>query len=163
MKRFLAFIKKISPFMLLIYFILLVLILVFKITQPEMFIGIIHRLATGEKVTFAEEHNIIPFKVIGEYIQNAQAINDWFVKNLVGNILIFIPVGFLASLVLKKNKVWHVIIVGIVISLIIEILQAIFAVGRADIDDIILNTIGLLIGFGIYKLIYSVALKNSLD
>ena len=32
-----------------------------------------------------------------------------------------------------------------------------------DIDDVILNTFGLLLGFGIYKLIYSVALKNALD
>ena len=42
-------------------------------------------------------------------------------------------------------------------------LQALLGVGTVDIDDVILNTVGLLLGFGIYKLIYSVALKKSLD
>ena len=163
MKNVFRFIKKISPYLFVVYIVLLILILVFKISQPEMFEGIIHRLKTGEQVTFAEPNNIVPFKVIGEYLSNAQTLNDWFAKNLIGNIVVFIPIGFLVPLFLKRNRIWHVAIVGIVVSVFIEILQSLLAVGRADIDDIILNTIGLLIGFGIYKLIYSVALKNSLE
>ena len=163
MKKVFKFIKKISPYLFVVYVVLLILILVFKISQPEMFEGIINRLKTGENVTFAEPNNIVPFKVIGEYLSNAQTLNDWFAKNLIGNIVVFIPIGFLVPLFLKKNRIWHVAIVGIVVSVFIEILQSLLAVGRADIDDIILNTIGLLIGFGIYKLIYSVALKNSLE
>ncbi len=163
MKNVFRFIKKISPYLFVVYIVLLILILVFKISQPEMFEGIIHRLKTGEHVTFAEPNNIVPFKVIGEYLSNVQTLNDWFAKNLIGNIVVFIPIGFLVPLFLKRNRIWHVAIVGIVVSVFIEILQSLLAVGRADIDDIILNTIGLLIGFGIYKLIYSVALKNSLE
>lgn len=163
MKNVFRFIKKISPYLFVVYIVLLILILVFKISQPEMFEGIIHRLKTGEQVTFAEPNNIVPFKVIGEYLSNAQTLNDWFAKNLIGNIVVFIPIGFLVPLFLKRNRIWHVAIVGIVVSVFIEILQSLLAVGRADIDDIILNTIGLLIGFGIYKLIYSVTLKNSLE
>ncbi len=163
MKNVFRFIKKISPYLFVVYIVLLILILVFKISQPEMFEGIIYRLKTGERVTFDEPNNIIPFKVIGEYLSNAHTYNDWFTKNLLGNIIVFIPIGFLTPLFLKKNRMWHIAIVGIVVSVFIEILQSLLEVGRADIDDVILNTIGLLIGFGIYKLIYSVALKNSLE
>ncbi|MBR2191231.1 MAG: VanZ family protein, partial [Eubacterium sp.] len=88
---------------------------------------------------------------------------DWFFKNLACNILMFMPFGFLPPLFMKRNKVWQILIYGIIASFLIEVLQVLLAVGTGDIDDIILNAFGTLIGFGIYKLIYSVALKNSLD
>ena len=62
---------------------------------------------------------------------------------------------------LKKNKLWYVLMVGIVVSVVIEIIQTLLRVGTADIDDVILNTFGTLIGFGIYKLIYDVWINKS--
>ena len=94
---------------------------------------------------------------------SVQTIHDWFGKNLAVNIIMFMPCGFLTPLFLKRNEIWHILIVGIILSVIVEMLQALLGVGTVDIDDVILNTVGLLLGFGIYKLIYSVAQKNSLE
>lgn len=125
-----------------------------------MFYEIIDRWKTGVQPKFVDKPNLIPFKVIAEYVKNTQTINDWFGKNLAVNIIMYMPCGFLAPLFLKKNKWWHILIFGIALSVIIEMFQAVLGVGTVDIDDVILNTVGLLIGFGIYKLIYSVWLKE---
>ena len=131
--------------------------------QMDMFYDIVERWKTGIKLSFVDKPNLIPFKTIIEYVGNMQTINDWFGKNLAVNIIMFIPCGFLSPLFLRKNRIWHIVIFGIILSVIIEMLQALLGVGTVDIDDVILNTFGLLLGFGIYKLIYSVALKNALD
>ena len=126
----------------------------------NMFYDIIDKWKTGIEPKFVDKPNFIPFKVIAEYVKNAHHIDDWFTKNLAVNIIMFVPCGFLTPLFLKKNRWWHILIVGIVLSVIVEIMQALLGVGTVDIDDVILNTCGLLLGFGIYKLIYDVLLKN---
>ena len=163
MKSFFRVIKKYSLPIFIVYLFVLFLVLVMKFPQMNMFYEIVDRWKTGIKPSFVDKPNLIPFKIIKEYVGNMQTINDWFGKNLVVNIIMFMPCGFLTPLFLKKNKIWHIAIVGIILSVIVEMLQALLGVGTVDIDDVILNTVGLLLGFGIYKLIYSVALKKSLD
>lgn len=163
MKRLFKIIKKYSPLIFIIYLLVLFLVLVMKFPQMNMFYDIVDRWKTGIKPSFVDKPNLIPFKVIKEYVGNMQTIDDWFAKNLLCNIIMFMPCGFLSPLFLRKNRIWHILIFGIALSIIVEILQAVLGVGTGDIDDVILNTLGLLLGFGIYKLIYSVALKNSLD
>lgn len=46
---------------------------------------------------------LIPFKTIIPYIQQARAITDWFVKNLACNIIMFMPYGFLYPFVMEKS------------------------------------------------------------
>ena len=163
MKSFFRIIKKYSPIIFVIYLCVLFLVLVMKFPQMNMFYDIIDRWKTGVKLGFADKPNFIPFKTITAYVGNVQTINDWFGKNLAVNIIMFMPCGFLTPLFLKRNRIWHIIVLGIIVSVIVEMLQAVLGVGTVDIDDVILNTTGLLLGFGIYKLIYSVALKNALD
>ena len=137
------------------------LVLVMKFPQMDMFYGIIERWTKGIKLGFADKPQLIPFKTIIEYVNNTQAIYDWFAKNLMVNIIMFMPCGFLLPLFLKKNRIWQVLMIGIVLSVIIEIIQTLLSVGTADIDDVILNTFGTFIGFGIYKLIYDVWINKS--
>ena len=72
-----------------------------------------------------------------------------FVKNVVGNILMFLPFGFFVSYYLKANKVGYPLVLTLIVSLTIELVQ--LKIGRVfDIDDVILNVIGGFCGFLIY-------------
>ena len=101
--------------------------------------------------------NIYPFSTIQGYFNiNGAFLSDFAITNILGNIVIFIPMGIYISLFRKKTSVWiNTILVGLV-SLSVEILQYIFAVGMADVDDLILNTIGGFIGVILFKWIHNV-------
>ena len=74
--------------------------------------------------------------------------------NLIGNTAMFIPLGIVWPAVFKKlNTHGKAIAAGIGVSLSIEILQLPFFGRATDIDDLILNSTGFLIGYGIYLLI----------
>ena len=82
-----------------------------------------------------------------------------FFYNVIGNIVLFIPFGYFVSDYLKAKKIHHILIVSILISLTAETIQ--YKIGRAfDIDDIILNVLGAIIGFMCY--ISMRAIKNHL-
>ena len=71
--------------------------------------------------------------------------NSFIYFEVRANILLFIPIGFLLPLVVKKMPLlW-----GIGFSLLIEIIQFITRRGTCETDDVISNTIGLLIGYAI--------------
>lgn len=95
--------------------------------------------------------NLIPFKTVYEYlISNNAAVSDWGIVsfiNVLGNMALFMPIGFLISIVYKKSlKVMLLISGGI--SLFIEFVQ--YFISRvSDIDDFILNVLGACIGFAI--------------
>jgi len=73
------------------------------------------------------------------------------VINVFGNIIMFIPFGFLGIVFKKLNSFKRLIINFLSVIIIIESFQYFTRLGVFDIDDIILNTIGVAIGFGIYK------------
>ena len=96
---------------------------------------------------------LIPFKTIIPYIQQARAITDWFVKNLACNIIMFMTYGFLYPFVMEKSiqkNCRRTILSAFILSVCIEIFQYISAFGHCDIDDVILNTVGAAIGYGLY-------------
>ena len=91
-------------------------------------------------------NNFIPFKEIMRY----KYTSNLFYKNVLGNVLLFIPFGYFVNNMLKNKKVFISIIVTLITSLSIEIIQ--MNIGRSfDIDDIILNVCGRIIGYLIYK------------
>lgn len=86
--------------------------------------------------------NFIPFQEMTRYSIGSKA----FFYNVVGNIALFVPFGYFVSDCLKAKRVPHILIVSIIISLTAELIQ--YKIGRAfDVDDIILNVIGSIIGF----------------
>ncbi|MEK5230595.1 VanZ family protein [Lysinibacillus sp. FSL K6-0232] len=97
--------------------------------------------------------NFVPFETILRYINYSQYFNwDIIIINLLGNLFIFTPMGFLLPLLSKKfRKAWVVICLGFLSSLAVETIQFIFTVGSADIDDLILNSIGAWLGYIAYK------------
>ena len=93
---------------------------------------------------FDFSYNFIPtiYKIIiGEY-----TLDSWGKAMIVGNFLMFIPMGIMLPLVFKNINKKNIFVIAILITLSIEILQPI--VGRSfDIDDIIMNFIGSIIGY----------------
>lgn len=74
-----------------------------------------------------------------------------FYYNSVGNVLAFLPFGFLMPNVIKKTKCfWQVLVLGVLTSTLIEALQFLLLTGVSDIDDVFFNTCGVLIGYGLY-------------
>ena len=84
--------------------------------------------------------------------------------NVIGNAAMFIPSGIVLPIIYKHLDTFgKVLLAGGGISLCIEILQLPFRVRATDIDDLILNTIGVIIGYGIYALIRCVRRKKQLS
>ena len=74
--------------------------------------------------------------------------------NMLGNCGMFIPSGIILPVIYKKLDTFgKVTAAGILLSLCIEIAQLPFAIRATDIDDLILNTLGVMVGYGIYRLI----------
>lgn len=95
--------------------------------------------------------NLIPFKIIKETydeIVNHQNIN-YFIINFLGNIIMFLPIGFFIPLLWKLEDK-KVILIGFCSSLLIEITQLFLRRGT-DIDDLILNTLGVYLGLLLYR------------
>lgn len=111
------------------------------------------------RTNIAEEYhyNLRPFKEIFRFIQYHEKIGGFRVfLNLGGNILGFIPMGiFLPSLFSKCKRAWVAILYGFELSLFIECLQLLFKVGSFDVDDIILNTLGVALGYFLFWLFKS--------
>ena len=74
--------------------------------------------------------------------------------NVIGNTTMFIPLGIVWPIVFKElDTHTKIIVAGIGCSLLIEILQLPFYVRVSDIDDLILNSLGYIAGYGIYLLV----------
>ena len=98
--------------------------------------------------------NFIPFTEMTRYSFGSKS----FFYNVIGNIALFIPFGFFVTGTVKAKKLSEITIITIIISLTAELIQ--YRIGRAfDVDDIILNTTGSILGFAIYSGISGIASK----
>lgn len=67
------------------------------------------------------------------------------------NFAVFIPVGLFLGMAFR-TMIWRkILLVGICISSSIELMQFIFVRGFAEVDDVIHNTLGCVVGYGLYK------------
>ncbi len=83
-------------------------------------------------------------------IQDGRA--DLLPENIM-NVVVFIPVGLLLSIAFKQVTWWKALLIGCEISIIIETLQFFFMRGFSEVDDVMHNTLGCMIGYGIYSLV----------
>ena len=119
-----------------------------------LYILLLYYLLLGTE-NAASGMNFIPFKEITRYSIGSRA----FFYNIIGNIVLFIPFGYFVSDYLKAKKTHQILIPSIIISLTAELIQ--YKIGRAfDVDDIILNVLGAILGFMCYISIR--AIKNHL-
>ena len=111
---------------------------------------IIYILLLFELVTSTDfesySNNFIPFKEMFRYSLTSKL----FYRNVIGNILLFVPFGYFVSYYCKLPSVKYNLLITIITSTSIETIQS--AIGRSfDIDDIMLNLVGGLLGCLIYK------------
>ena len=131
---------------LLLMYINLAVIIRFVFFPRALVNGHIQPLVLDAAAVFPLRVNLIPFVHLFEY----DSILD-IIWNVVGNAVMFIPSGIVLPIVYRKlNSFWKVIAAGAFISLCIEILQLPFASRASDVDDLILNTLGVVVGYGIY-------------
>ena len=99
--------------------------------------------------------NFVPFNKIAEVVSVLRQGMWWYaMSELIGNIGIFIPVGFLLPLLWKKfEKVWITAIICFAMTLFIECIQLLIPLRATDVDDIIMNTIGGIIGYALFLIV----------
>lgn len=96
--------------------------------------------------------NFMPFKTIKMYIDYAYKLNS--VENLAGNVLVFVPFGFLFPMAAAEGERFFVMFSNVFVFVMgIEVFQLFSAFGAFDVDDILLNCLGASIGFLIYRLV----------
>lgn len=108
------------------------------------------------------KHNFIPLYIFTDII-GADFIDyglGIFIRQVIGNIILFMPLGFILPIIFPNIRVKRVFIIGLLTSILIEIIQgtAGYFLGynyrAVDIDDLIFNFTGTVIGLLIFKSIY---------
>ncbi|HEX2910984.1 MAG TPA: VanZ family protein [Chloroflexia bacterium] len=141
--------RLISTFILIIYCAILIKIMVFK-DVPTIRIGSLILKFGGTDA--GGPANFLPFKTILPYLLGDKG---WLIAgiNLVGNIALLVPVGFLAPLV-YPNMTWkQTLALAVAPGLAIEGMQTVLRVGIFDIDDVILNALGVMIGYWAFAIL----------
>lgn len=100
---------------------------------------------------YSLSYNLVPFRSIVGLSSNSYYIVP--LRNILGNILLFAPLGFIVSLKFSIiDRFYKVLLVGFFGSLVIEVIQFPLVLRAFDVDDIILNTMGTILGFILLKL-----------
>ncbi len=121
---------------------------------------IIYSMCLFQIVTFQDEvswstNNFIPFREILRYNIGSRL----FIKNVLGNMLLFLPFGFFTSYLLDNKKPLLTVVLTLIASLSIEVVQ--LMIGRVfDVDDIILNVLGGTFGFYLYNILDRLGKKS---
>lgn len=107
-----------------------------------VYVLLLFQLLTSTEMNTNGGLNIVPFTEMFRYEMGSKL----FIFNVIGNIVIFIPFGYFVSGYVKASKVSHILLISAITSLTVELVQ--LQIGRSfDIDDILLNVTGSIIGF----------------
>ena len=110
-----------------------------------VYIWLLFEILTMSEFNSARGVNLTPFSEILRYEVGSKMFN----YNVLGNLLIFLPFGYLIGVYVNPKKIWPVIITTLLTSGVVEFVQ--LKIGRAfDIDDIILNIVGGMFGYLLY-------------
>lgn len=100
-------------------------------------------------VFLREDWGVIRYKLVPFWSYGRP---DLIVENIM-NVIVFIPIGILLGCIFNVRKCWHILQLGAGISLSIEILQLFLRRGYSELDDVMHNTLGCLMGYGLYSII----------
>lgn len=133
--------------LLIIYCAILIKVMVFK----DLALIRIGHIFLNFGGTHEGTPNFIPFKTILPYLFGYKGLIIAGI-NLIGNIILLVPIGFIIPFLFKNFNWRQLLIISFFSGFAIEILQVVFHVGIFDIDDVILNGLGVMIGFWIFKI-----------
>ncbi len=100
-------------------------------------------------------YNLEPFKEIRRFwvYRDIVGIRS-FLLNVVGNVVGFVPGGFFLPIVSRRSKKWYnTLIISFGFSLCVETVQLVWKVGSFDVDDIMLNVTGAVLGYILYRIV----------
>lgn len=94
-------------------------------------------------------YNLIPFVEIRRFWMYREQVGNFaMILNIFGNVVGFVPFGYILPVINDRFRNWLLIVVsGFSLSLCVETAQLIFRVGSFDVDDLLLNTLGALLGY----------------
>ena len=133
---------------LLLVYICVIVVVRFTFFPFSKVNGQVQALHLDPSNIFPPRFNLIPFAHIADYETCRESL-----INIIGNTAMFLPLGIVWPSVFRElNTHWKVIAAGAGTSLTIEFLQLPFFERVSDIDDLILNCLGFLLGYGIFLL-----------
>lgn len=107
-------------------------------------------------------YNLEPFKEIRRFIVYRHVVGmKSFFLNIIGNMAGFMPFGFFLPVISRRSRhIYNTVLLSFLFSLSIETVQLVFKVGSFDVDDMILNTLGGLFGFLLYKIVQTIRIRR---
>ena len=97
------------------------------------------------------DDNLIPFHTLAIYLRNLDS--EFWMRNALGNLGLLLPLGLLGPIALPVlGRWWLILPLALLISVSIELAQHWIPDRSADIDDVIVNVTGALIGYGFWRL-----------
>ena len=143
--------ERILPVLFFLYLLFIIRVIVFKYPMSRMQ-DIVNNWQKDVILEGLHTANFEPFKTIKMYMQYYDLPGLRSFSNLFGNVLIFVPVGLLLPSVHRASRNVWVMLANVLIFIIgIEVFQLFSNFGAFDVDDIILNTLGVLTGCFLYK------------
>lgn len=132
---------------LLLFFMFMAGLLALTLTPAGFWGSVLHGRRPFFPGPFRGGVNLVPFHRSWELFRYYQAHGFWnsILINFPGNILMFLPIGFFAALLSDKPRWWKGTLCTFGVSLFIEVFQ-LFVSRGTDVDDLILNTLGGLLG-----------------
>jgi glycopeptide antibiotics resistance protein len=100
----------------------------------------------------AADGNGHEFRPFWSYDAIENGRSELLAENMM-NVIVFVPVGVMLGCAFRSMTWWKVLLIGCGISVSIEAMQYIFHRGFAETDDVMHNTLGCVIGYGLYSLI----------
>lgn len=110
----------------------------------------------GRTVTDNYRYNLEPFVEIKRFYHLlGTGCHEKAVLNLLGNIVCFTPFGLYLAVEMEKKKalIFKVTLLTFLFSLCVETVQLYFKIGIFDVDDLMLNTLGGMLGGMLYKIL----------
>nr|WP_263323746.1 VanZ family protein [Neobacillus sp. Marseille-Q6967] len=136
--------KSVLFLILCLYLAILTKLILFKYIP----LSEIHQFNFTSNQYFWRSNNFVPFKTIYFYLFLADLNTGIKIENLVGNVIGFAPFGFILPLLSKKFlNLKSITLATLSLSLTFEVLQLVFEFGSFDVDDLILNTLGGILGY----------------
>jgi glycopeptide antibiotics resistance protein len=108
-----------------------------------------------------QNFNPVPFETIMRFIRlligdYSVALKRHAVVNLVGNVVMFVPLGYFPPLLWERfRKLWRCLLWGGMVIVCVELTQFISRVGSCDFDDLLLNVVGITMGYGLHRLLHN--------
>lgn len=122
------------------------------IALAELYFLLLCSTVFCRSVSKAARLELMPFWSYQAYLNG----RDYILGQIVMNVLVFVFIGFLLGGILHGRGWWKALLIGLGMSLMIEVLQYVLKCGISEVDDLIHNGLGVMIGWGEYCLLHRI-------